>query len=87
MDSYPREVVVATVECDDWIGLYIADQLVCEGHSLPWHLLMQHIDGCAIYEWSRYGASTEWMEEVGLPKRSTQIGDGILTRIEGSKLD
>jgi hypothetical protein len=87
MDYYPREVVVTTVECDDWIGLYVGDQLVYEGHSLPWHFLMRHIDGCAIYEWNRYRVSDEWMEEVGLPKRSTQIRDGILSdRIEGSEL-
>jgi hypothetical protein len=81
-----REVAMATVECDDWIGLYLNDELVFEGHSLPWHKLMEFLDGCYIAEWTRYGASTEWMEETGLGKRITSISPQVLRRIEGTEL-
>ncbi len=47
-------MIVRTVECDDWVQLYVEDTSVYEGHSLPHFFLMPHLLGGTILKWERF---------------------------------
>lgn len=49
-------MIVKTVECDDWVQLYIDDVSVHEGHSLPYQQILPILvrDGRELDGWYRY---------------------------------
>ncbi len=52
------------IQGEDWYGLYIDEKLVYEGHSVPLHVLEEHVPNFVVNELT-------WKEDAHLTRRGS----------------
>jgi hypothetical protein len=65
---------IVTCESGDWEGVYLGDELIEQGHSVPLWMALEHLAKKGKLSYERITLADEYLESLGnLPEKLSEV--------------